>query len=118
VTLLAATVTSGFGAASQYRLQAETGFPWPTVPGTLNINVHGVAKCHVSPRGEIEWFDHVEEWWLGTVQKPGSPYSYGVVILGIDEYMNETKLELLSPFHLRDVLDVENGDEVTLAVWE
>lgn len=112
---LTVEVTSGFGAASKHKLPSTHGLPWTPTPGTLNVLTIAPAFVDVKPFGELEWFGHIEAWWLGTVTK-GSRVQ--VAVLGIKPQMEPGwKLELLAESHLRNLLGLADGDRVTLSVW-
>ncbi len=102
-------ITSGFGAASSHDVH---GLPFEPVPGTLNVLTIGPEVVDAPPAGSISWFDHVEQWWTGSVG------DVPVAVIGVDVDMPEDhKLEVFAPVKMRDLHDgLDDGDVLLLTV--
>jgi riboflavin kinase len=133
---LVGRVTSGMGEGRHYislpgyKRQFEERLGYEPFPGTLNLDL---TERAVRDRSALDALDPIPiDGWEDEDRTygPASCYPATVETAGGDRYEDthaivperthhdETKLEVIAPDRLRDALDLDDGDEVTVRVEE
>ncbi|MFT4932610.1 MAG: riboflavin kinase [Natronomonas sp.] len=133
---LSGTITRGMGegqhyiSLSGYMEQFREKLGYEPFPGTLNVSMGDES---VRRRAALRGFDAIHiEGWRDEDRTYGPASCYPAVIEGTDgdrydgshvivpdrTHYDEDRLELIAPDRLRDALDLEDGDRVTVYVTE
>jgi riboflavin kinase len=130
---LVGTVTSGMGEGRHYislpgyKRQFEDRLGYEPFPGTLNVRLDEES---VRSRGRIASLDAVpiDGWededrtfgpatcYAARLEHDGTGYDSAHIIVPERTHHDETQLEVIAPDRLRDELDLDDGDEVTVYV--
>jgi len=129
--VLRGAVTGGMGEGRHYITlpgyaeQFRERLGYEPFPGTLNVDL---TEESVRRRGEMTGIDAVPiDAWEDEDRTYGAASCYGVTLVAGDEryervhaivpdrtHHDEAKLELIAPEKLRDVLDLDDGDTVSI----
>jgi len=132
---LAGTVTSGMGEGRHYisldgyMAQFRERLGYEPFPGTLNVDLADPARRE---RSAMEAFDAVpiDGWedddrtygpaacYPATVEAGDDTSEEAHVIVPVRTHHDEDQLEVIAPVKLRDALELDDGDEVTVHVAE
>ena len=132
---LSGHVTGGMGEGRHYislpgyMEQFRSRLGYEPFPGTLNVDL---TEESVRARAEMASVDAVDiDGWeddertfgpahcyAATVERDGRTYEPAHIIVPERTHHDESSLELIAPDRLRDVLDLDDGDELTVSVEE
>ena len=132
---LTGTVTGGMGegrhyiSLSGYKRQFEERLGYEPFPGTLNVDL---TEESVRARAAMSSLDAVpiDGWedddrtfgpatcYAATVEFDGQSYDTTHIIVPERTHHDETQLEIIAPDRLRDALDLDDGDTVSVRVEE
>ena len=128
---LRGTVTSGMGegrhyiSLSGYMRQFRDRLGYEPFPGTLNVDLGERARMDSLDPVEIDGWENDERTygpafcWPATIEtSAGDRYEETHVIAPERTHHGADQLELIAPQRLREALDLEDGDELTIYVTE
>ena len=132
---LSGTITTGMGEGKHYislpgyQAQFESKLGYTPFPGTLNLELDEASvrsRAELSAQASVpidSWEDGDRTFGAATcyparVEADGRDYEPTHVIVPDRTHHDEESLELIAPEKLRDVLDLDDGDTVSIHVAE
>ena len=132
---LSGTITTGMGEGKHYislpgyQAQFESKLGYTPFPGTLNLELDEASvrsRAELSAQASVpidSWEDGDRTFGAATcyparVEADGRDYEPTHVIVPDRTHHDEASLELIAPEKLRDVLDLDDGDTVSIHVAE